>query len=139
MKKYTSILILLSCFLVLLSTQIAFSSSEEITARYLQPRGTKISWKIFIPSPPPAAVIVTQSIPAGTVIKSSSPQFNSYDQEAGTAKWLLDNVTPGTVIMKMELDTPIRKKGEISGEIIFQDQTAKPIAELSTAPSFSSP
>ena len=101
----------------------------EVRARYSQPRGTKISWKIMIPSPPPAAVIVLQSIPVGTKIKVSSPPYNSYDPDTGTVKWLLGKVLPGTIKMKMVLDRPIRKKGEIHGKIIFQDITTRPIAE----------
>ncbi len=139
MKKSTPLYSLLAwCIITIpllcIAIQPAFSSSEEIAARYLQPRGTKIRWKIRIPSPPPAAVIVTQTIPAGTDIKSSSPQYSSYDKETGTVKWLLDNVKPGTMIMKMELDRPIRKKGEISGKITFQDKTTRPIAEVFMTP-----
>lgn len=101
----------------------------EVRARYSQPRGTKISWKITIPSPPPAAVIVLQTIPVGTVIKSAFPAYNSYDPSSGTVKWLLSKVLPGTIRMRMELDRPIRKKGEIHGKIVFQDTATHPIAE----------
>ncbi|MCI5143399.1 MAG: hypothetical protein D3909_17095, partial [Candidatus Electrothrix sp. ATG1] len=68
-----------------------------------------------------------QNIPPGTTLLTSSPSFHSYDQEAGTVKWLLTDLQPGEIPMHMELDTPILKKGEISGEILFEDRTEDPI------------
>jgi hypothetical protein len=107
------------------------AGESEITARYSQPRGTKIKWSITIPNPPPAAVIVIQSIPPGTDILSASPAYSSFDKGSGTVKWLLSGVHPGKVVMKMSLSQPIRQKGEIHGRIIFQDQSAKPTASTS--------
>ncbi|MEN8140798.1 MAG: hypothetical protein ABFR97_06185 [Thermodesulfobacteriota bacterium] len=106
------------------------ASGAGIRARYSQPRGTSISWQIHIPAPPPAAVIVLQNIPPATVIKKSSPPHSGYDGASGTVKWLLTAVEPGVVKMTMELDRPIRRKGEISGKIIFQDSATRPIAEV---------
>lgn len=122
-------LLCLLLLLLALPCQTSQGAAQEIAARYSQPRGTQISWQISIPSPPPAAVIVSQSIPPGTVITGSSPAYSSYDQDTGIAKWLLTNVQAGTITMSMELATPIRKKGEIHGKIIFQDQRAQAIAE----------
>lgn len=114
---------------VLCSSGLCLAAEQQIIkARYKNPRGTDISWKIKIPSPPPAAVIVLQFIPPGTRILNSSPAFHSYDPESGTVKWLLSGVRPGLVTMKMTLNQPIRKKGEISGKIIFQDTSTKPIS-----------
>lgn len=109
-------------------TSFVFAANDEITARYSQPRGTKIKWSITIPNPPPAAVIVIQMIPPGTDILSASPHYSSFDKSTGTAKWLLNGVSPGKVVMKMTLSKPIRKKGEIHGKIIFQDQSARATA-----------
>lgn len=122
-------IVLLCCVLYLPSVGVAFGA--EITARYSQPRGTKIKWSITIPNPPPAAVIVIQMIPPGTDILSASPAYSSYDKKTGTAKWLLSGVYPGKVVMSMQLSQPIRKKGEIHGKIIFQDQSAKSTASTS--------
>ncbi len=122
-------IVLLLLIMLALPCQTSLAGSPEIKARYRQPRGTKISWQISIPSPPPAAVIVIQSIPPGTMIKDSSPAFSSHDPSTGTAKWLLTGVQTGRITMSMELDNPIRKKGEIHGKIIFQDQSAQAIAE----------
>lgn len=122
--------LMLCCFICLTTFSMA-AGGGEITARYSQPRGTKITWSITIPNPPPAAVIVIQTIPPGTAILSASPAYSSYDKKSGTAKWLLSGVRSGTVVMAMELSQPIRKKGEIHGKIIFQDQAAKSTASTS--------
>ncbi len=111
--------------------QLSLAAEGEITARYSQPRGTKIKWSITIPNPPPTAVIVIQMIPPGTDIVSASPAYSSYDKKTGTVKWLLSGVHPGKVVMSMQLSRPIRKKGEIHGKIIFQDRSAKPTASTS--------
>jgi len=118
-------------FFFLICVSPAAATGREITARYSQPRGTKITWSINIPTPPPEAVIVIQQIPPGTDIVSSTPAYSSYNKKTGTAKWLLSGVRPGTFVMKMKLSAPIRKKGEIHGKIIFQDQSARATASTS--------
>ena len=89
----------------------------ELSARYSQPRGKSIAWHIQVPEAPPAALIIIQHIPPGTAVLEASPPYHSYDQEAGTIKWLLTDLQPGAFPMTMELDRPIKKQGEISGEI----------------------
>ncbi|MDA3832713.1 MAG: hypothetical protein PF495_04895 [Spirochaetales bacterium] len=128
MQKRFVALMLLCCSCLVLP---AMALAEDITARYSQPRGTNITWSITIPDPPPAAVIVIQTIPPGTEIISASPAYSSYDKRTGTAKWLLSGVHPGRVVMQMKLSQPIRKKGEIHGKIIFQDQGARATASTS--------
>ncbi len=108
--------------------------SEKIRARFTQPRGTHITWKIKIPSPAPAAVIVNQYIRPGSSINGSSHPVNAYDKQKGVAKWILTGIKPGTLKMYMKIDKPIRKKGEIRGEIIFQDQNANTIASVLMKP-----
>lgn len=104
--------------------------SGKISARFTEPRGTHIRWKIIIPSPAPAAVIVNQYIRPGSNINESSHPVSSYDQKKGVAKWILKGIQPGSLRMDMKIDKPIRKKGEIRGEIIFQDQNANTIASV---------
>jgi len=97
---------------------------------YTEPRGTELSWWIKIPDPAPAVVIVTQYIRPGSIIVASSPAVSSYDREKGVAKWLLTDIKPGQLDMILKVDKPIRKKGEIRGEIIFQDRDANTIASV---------
>ncbi|MCI5168066.1 MAG: hypothetical protein D3903_18765 [Candidatus Electrothrix sp. GM3_4] len=100
---------------------------QLVYARYNEPRGKKISWHLSIPQIPPAVVIMIQNISPATTLLTSTPPYHSYDQEAGTVKWLLTDLEPGKLPMSMELDTPIRKKGEISGELLFEDRSEDPI------------
>ena len=101
----------------------AVFAGPSISARYLQSRGDHIVWEIIVPSPPPAAVIVTQYIlPDSEVLESSHP-LSSYDKEGGIAKWLITSISPGILKMEMTVSKPIRQKGEIHGEVMFQDES----------------
>ena len=103
-------------------------AGTSISARYLQPRGAHIEWTIDIPSPPPAAVIVTQYILPGSDILESSHPLSSYDKGKGIAKWLLTSIAPGSLKMEMSISEPITKKGEIHGEVMFQDEAQRTTA-----------
>ena len=103
------------------------TEQQLVSAHYSEPRGTEISWQLSIHKEPPAVVIMIQNIPPGITLLTSTPPFHSYDQEAGTVKWLLTDLEPGELSMNMELDIPIRKKGEISGELLFEDTSEDPI------------
>ncbi len=105
-----------------------------ISARYLQPRGNEIVWEITVPSPPPVVVIVTQHILPGSDILASSHPLSSYDKEAGIAKWLFSSISPGTLRMEMTLSKPIRKKGEIHGEVMFQNESQNTTASIYMRP-----
>jgi|GEM_PF-1934006 len=121
-----------SVLLVAIATGFAAVSFADtaIIARYIEPRGDHIVWKIKVPSPPPAAVIVIQYILPGTEILESSHPLSSYDKEAGIAKWLLSSIAPGTLKMDMKLSKPIRKKGEIHGEVMFKDESQNTTASI---------
>ncbi len=118
-----SILLISTALLLYFFRPVDTPEHRVVSARYSQPRGTDIRWHILIPDPPPAVVMMIQHIPPGTAVLASSPPFQSFDKETGTVKWLLTGVRPGKISMNMELDTPIRKKGEISGEITFEDKS----------------
>lgn len=105
-------------------------ADTSISARYVQPRGDHIVWKIRVPSPPPAAVIVTQYILPGSEILESSHPLSSFDKEKGIAKWLFPSISPGTLRMEMTISKPIRKKGEIHGEVMFKDESQNTTASI---------
>lgn len=109
-------------------------AGPSISARYLQPRGDHITWKIRVPSPAPAAVLVTQYILPGSDILESSHPLSSYDKEKGIAKWLLSPVFPGVLRMEMKLSMPILNKGEIHGEVMFQDDSHNTTASIFMEP-----
>ena len=103
------------------------TEQQLVSARYSEPRGTEISWQLSIHQEPQTVVIMIQNIPPEITLLTSTPPYHSYDQKAGTVKWLLTDLEPGKLPMSMELDTPIRKKGEISGELLFEDTSEDPI------------
>ena len=114
------------CIVLIILLFVCFSASalaadKSISARYVTPRGNHIKWQIRIPSPAPAAVIVTQYILPGSEIQSSSHPLSSYDKERGVAKWLLTSIPSGLLTMDIKISKPIRKKGEIHGEVLFKD------------------
>jgi len=120
---FRSSLFYILSFAVFLAAVPAFAGAA-VSAKYLQPRGRHIVWIIEIPNPPPEAVIVTQKIPPGSEITGSSHSLSSYDKENGIAKWLLNSVPPGTLKMEIKISSPIRKKGEIHGDVLFKDDQA---------------
>ena len=109
-------------------------ASTSISARYLQSRGERIVWEIQVPSPPPAAVIVTQYILPGSEVLESSHPLSSFDKEGGIAKWLITSISPGTLKMEMTVSKPIRQKGEIHGEVMFQDESRNTTASIFMRP-----
>lgn len=109
-------------------------AGPPISARYLKPRGDNITWKIRVPSPAPATVLVTQYIPPGSDILESSHPLNSYDKEKGIAKWLLSPVSPGVLRMEMKLSMPILDNGDIHGEVMFQDESHNTTASILMKP-----
>lgn len=112
---------------------VAFAGTF-ISARYLKPRGAHIVWEIQVPSPPPAAVIVTQYILPGSEVLDSSHPLSSFDKEKGIAKWLIPAISPGTLKMEMTVNKPIRRKGEIHGEVLFQDESQNTTASIFMKP-----
>ena len=109
-------------------------AGPSISARYMQPRGDHIKWKIKVPSPPPAAVIVTQYILPGSEILETSHPLSSYDKEKGVAKWLLTSISPGMLKMEIKISKPIMKKGEIHGEVMFKDDSDNTTASIFLKP-----
>ncbi len=115
-------------------TAVSASAGSAVTARYIKPRGDHIKWKIRIPSPSPAAVIVTQYILPGSDILKSSHPLSSYDKEKGVAKWLISSTSPGMLKMDMKISKPIRNKGEIHGEVMFKDASRNTTASFLMKP-----
>lgn len=136
-KKYCQTALKIGVLVVLTTTiltAVSVFAGTTISAGYTQARGAHIKWKIRVPSPPPAAVIVTQYILPGSDILESSHTLSSYDKEKGVAKWLITPVAPGRLKMEMKISMPIRKKGEIQGEILFKDASQNTTASVFMKP-----
>jgi len=130
MKRKRNLKVLCLVVIVMVIAAVPALAGMAISARYLQPRGNQIKWVISIPNPAPSAVIVTQYIRPGSDILASSHSVGSYDREKGIVKWLLTSVEPGTLQMEMEISLPIRRKGEIHGEVLFKGEFANTTASM---------
>ncbi len=130
--EFTSRIVLSVIFIICITASAL--AGPSISARYVKPRGDHIKWKIKVPSPPPAAVIVTQYILPGSDILESSHPLSSYDKEKGVAKWLLSPIPSGLLKMEMKISKPIRKKGEIHGEVMFKDDSDNTTASIFMKP-----
>lgn len=109
-------------------------AGPAISARYLQTQGEHIVWEIQLASPQPLALIVTQYLLPGTEILESSYPLSSCDKEKGIAKWLITSISPGTLKMEMTVSKPIRRKGEIHGEVMFEDESRNTTVSILISP-----
>ncbi len=95
-------------------------AGELVDGKYVQASGQEISLELTIKTPPPSSIILTQKLPKGIAIMSSSPQLKKSNPKQGEAKWLLKHPKPGTLTVNMTLDKPI-KAGRVSGTIRYKD------------------
>lgn len=95
------------------------AAEEQVGGRY-KFKGRKISHRIIIPEDPPAAVILVQYLPAGTVIEKAVPHYSSYDPVNGVAKWLFTEVQPGPMKVKVKLGQKV-PRDQVSAEVLFKD------------------
>ena len=109
----TCLLLLVTCF----STSLYADSG--VTARYLHSQGNELVIEILITSPPPSSLILMQKLPPGVIITNSHPSAQNVNTEKGEAKWLLRNLKPGTLSVRMSLDQTVLSN-EISGEIRYK-------------------
>ncbi|HIJ78016.1 MAG: hypothetical protein OEY01_01750 [Desulfobulbaceae bacterium] len=119
--------------LALLAAAEVTANDDLVTCRYLKATGHDIQLQINVAAPPPATIIVIQNIPAGITIKNSSPKINKLNNSKGRAKWLLKAIKPGSVLVEMSLDTPI-KAGQLSGEIRYKNPATGMTVTMEIAP-----
>ncbi|GEM_PF-1016698 len=90
----------------------------EVSAVYAQAQGTTLVVEVSIEAPPPSSLILVQNLPPGVTIVGAQPQPNNIDPAKGVAKWLLRNIVPGQVTIRMALDRPVAAS-EVSAEIRY--------------------
>lgn len=98
---------------------ICLAEDRQVAGRY-KVSGNTILHTITIPVQPPAAVIVVQYLPPGTVVTSAEPAYSSYDQTTGEVKWLLKGVSPGVLQIRLTLAHEVNKD-KIRAEALFKD------------------
>jgi hypothetical protein len=96
------------------------AAGGPVAGRYLTGVGNEIEIELVIAAPAPPLVIVIQNLPVGTKVAGSTPALTKYDPAKGEAKWLLNKVAPGRMIVSLRLERPVAK-GEISGEIRYRN------------------
>lgn len=104
--------------LVLLLARTSYAGAEA-SAVYTQAQGTILAVEIHVGAPPPASLILIQNLPPGVTILSAQPPANNVNPGKGEAKWLLRDIAPGQVTIRMTLDRPVNA-GDISAEIRFK-------------------
>ncbi|MEW6593324.1 MAG: hypothetical protein AB1413_00475 [Thermodesulfobacteriota bacterium] len=93
---------------------------EPVSCRYLVASGNRIELEVSIGAPPPATLIITQSLPPDVTVVSTSPPVKKFSQKPGEAKWLVTGSGPGTTVLVMTLDKPVQA-GQITGEMMYND------------------
>lgn len=118
--RATARLLLFSFLLTIIPAAASHGNPELVTCKYLKSSGNEIQLEVRVGSPPPASLIITQNIPAGIDILSSSPEINKFNKKQGEAKWLLKGISPGSLILSLNLSPPIGP-GQISGELRYKN------------------
>ena len=113
-------LLILSALLISGRVQAA----PQVTAHYSKSAGKEIVVEITVPSPPPSSIIFVQKLPTEVMIQRTQPKANSINQKKGKVKWLLRNLKPGKLNIRMFLDREV-DRNEISGEIRFKASHGK--------------
>ena len=104
-----------------------------VSCRYLKASGNEIQLQINVSSPPPATIIVIQNIPAGSVIKNSTPEIKKLNSKKGIAKWLFRKIKAGSFLIKMSLDQPL-KPGQLTGQIQYKNPKTGMTIKMDIAP-----
>ena len=90
-----------------------------VSCKYLRAEGRNIELQLEVTGPVPVTIIVLQYLPAGVKILNSKPVMKKYNQKKGVAKWLLKNVRPGRMRVRIKFDKAL-KPGEIKGELRYR-------------------
>lgn len=117
---------------VLISSSIllhGIAYSKTISAELLQNKGSSLTIKIHVPSPPPASIIVQFTLPSGTTIQKSSPNVSKFDSKSNTAKWLLRNIATGTKTISVVTSKRIKTK-DAAAIIRYRDRSSGSLVEV---------
>ena len=115
LKRYRFIIPFIFVALLCMGT----AKAQELAGRYKH-TGATITYRITVPQQKPAAAIVLQYLPPGTTIQNALPAFSSYDPKTGIVKWLFSDVTPGVLVIELQLTQPVTSQ-EIKAEVLFKD------------------
>lgn len=128
LKRLLPLIILL--FICIVSRGTAYS--ETISAELVQNKGTSLTIKIHVESPPPASIIVQFSIPSGIKIVNSSPGISKFDAKSNSAKWLLRSITSGTTNISIVTSKRISAR-DASAIIRYRNRNSGSLVEVRAA------
>ncbi len=104
-----------------------------VGGRYLVASGTRIEVEVTIGAPPPATLIITQSLPPDVTVVSTTPPVKKFSQRPGEVKCLITGSGPGTMVITMTLSKAVQS-GQIGGELVYNDPTSGAMVRLPIAP-----
>ena len=104
-----------------------------VSGHYVSSSGKIVELSLEIKSPPPASLILEQYLPPGTEIIRSQPKFKKYSIGNGEAKWLLKDVSPGKMSVRLELADKVAKGG-IRALIRYKDPASGEFVESTVLP-----
>ena len=134
LKKIQALPSGLLLLLVLLSWPISLQAGEPlVSGLYLRGAGQDIQLQITVSGPAPSTLIVSQNLPAGTVIEAATPAFHQYDASTGEVKWLLTRISPGMYTLNLRLVHPVAS-GAVRGEIRYKDPANARLIQLQVRP-----
>ena len=97
------------------------AEAQEIAGRY-KLTGASIRYQIAVPQQKPAAVIIIQYLPPHTAIQNAIPAYDTYDPQTGIVKWLLSEVEPGVLTIRLQMASPVDQHA-IKAEVLFKDHS----------------
>lgn len=108
-------------------------AKELVGCRYLVASGTRIELEITVGAPPPATLIITQSLPPDVTVVNASPPVKKFSQRPGEAKWLIMGSGPGTTVIVMTLSKAVQAN-QIGGEMVYNDPATGATVRLPITP-----
>lgn len=109
-----------------------FSHSAGVSGHYASASGKTIALVLSIASPAPQSIIVEQVVSPSNSIKGGSPQPKKINQKNGQVKWLLTNIHPGKIQIRLSLGAPL--KGSVSATIRYRNPGNGQFTEFSVSP-----
>lgn len=120
-------------FLCCLQIATPSLAKELVSCRYLVASGNRIELEVTVGTPPPATLIITQSLPPDVTVVGSTPPVKKFSQRPGEAKWLIMGSGPGTTVIAMILSKAVQA-GQIGGEMVYNDPATGAMIRMPIVP-----
>lgn len=108
-------------------------AKDLVSCRYRIATGTRIELELAIAKPPPATLIVTQTLPPEVAVIDSLPPVKKFSQKPGEAKWLILGIRSGITVIAMTLNKAVQA-GQLGGEIVYTDPESGDMIRMPITP-----